>query len=150
MKEEQDNTLKLYHNQYLSFIDLEKLDDWEKAWKGQDKELFEKILFTHGMDPAFGYSIEQALHVPRTERNQRKMDFGPLVRFKERVDKEFEPYRCVEDICRDDPSSFVRSGMRESLNSGVSLNDIIQERLSIHQKLLKNMAEKEKSNKESE
>ena len=31
MKEEQDNTLKLYHNQYLSFVDLEKLDDWEKV-----------------------------------------------------------------------------------------------------------------------
>ena len=36
MNEDFDTTLYAEHNQFLSFLDLELLDDWEEAWKGQN------------------------------------------------------------------------------------------------------------------
>lgn len=150
MKEQFDTTLYAQHNQYLSFVDMEKLDDWNKAWKGQDEKLFNDLLHTNGADLNFGWKIDFALHVPRTEKNQKRFDYGPLIRFKERTDKAFEPYKSVEDICRDDPSSTIRAGMRASLNMGVSINDCMEEALYAHSKLLKNMLEEDKLNKEKE
>lgn len=135
-----DKTLLLYHNQYLSWTDLEKIDGFMEAWKNQDEKKFTEILFTNGMDEAFGWDIGYALHRPRTEN---QAEYGLRITFKERLDKEFEPFRCVEDLARDDKSSAVRYGMRQSLNSGLHLNDAIEEQFSIHQKLLKNLAEKE-------
>lgn len=148
MKEKFDTTLYAQHNQYLSFLDLEKVDGFIEAWKSQDENKFIDILHTNGMDKSFGYKIEQGLHVPRTERNQKKFEYGLRVTFKERTDKAFEPYKSVEDICRDDPSSVIRAGMRASLNLGVSINDCMEEALSVHTKLLKNMLEEDKLNKE--
>ncbi len=147
MKEEFDTILFKYHNQYLSFVDLEKLDDWKKAWNGQDEELFLDILYTHGMDRDYGWKIEYAMHVPRTEKNQRKADYGPMITFKERSDKAFEPYKAVEDVCRDHASSIVRTGMRESLNSGLHLADFIEDELSKHVRYLE-MKNEEKKGKE--
>lgn len=134
-------------DQFLSFLDLEKLDDWEEAFKGQNEELFNKVLYTNGADLDYGWKIEYVLHRPRTSNF---VEYGPVVRFRERRDKEYEPYRDVRDIARTDPSSTVRAGMVESLNAGITLNDAIEERLSIHTKYLKMRSEEKQQSKEKE
>lgn len=131
-------------NQFLSFLDLEKLDNWKEAFNGQNEEMFNQILYTHGCDLSYGWAIETCLHRPRTSN---MIEYGPVIRFKERSDKEFEPYKAVEDIARDHESSFVRAGMQESLNSGLHLADFIEEELSKHVRYLE-MKSEEKKGKE--
>ena len=142
-----DKTLFLQHNQYLSFLDLEKIDGFIEAWKTQDEDKFVEILHTHGMDIEWGWDIDYALHRPRTSN---QVEYGLRVTFKERTDKEFEKYRCVEDLARDDKSSVVRFGMVQSLNSGVHLNDAIEEQFGIDQRLLQKLAEDREKNEKFE
>lgn len=146
MKEDFDTTLYATHNQYLSFLDLELLDDWEEAWKGQNEELFLQILHTNGADLRYGWSLEECLHRPRCSN---QVEYGYVVRFRERQDKEFEPYRAVEDIAKTDPSSTVRAGMVNSLNMGTTISDAIEDALSTRAKLIqvKNESKKGKEKK---
>ena len=146
MNEDFDTTLYLEHNQYLSFLDLELLDDWEEAWKGQNEELFLQILHTNGMDLNYGWQLEECLHRPRCSN---QVEYGYVVRFRERQDKEFEPYRAVEDIAKTDPSSTVRAGMVNSLNMGTTISDAIEDALSTRAKLIqvKNESKKDKEKK---
>ena len=141
-----DEEFATQYDQYLSFHDLEKLDDWRDVLVNEDVDRLEEILYTHGCDMVFGYSLVSDLHQPRTE-NRKVEYFGPRFLFRERRDKEFEPYRHVTDIARTDPSSTVRSGMKESLNAGVSLNDVIEEALSTNVRLLEMKHEKKKGKK---
>lgn len=134
MNKDFDKTLFLEHDTYLSFKDLEKIDNWREVLVSGDTKALESILHTNGCDLSFGYEILSCEHATRTKPHVRH--FGPKVTFRERRDKEFEPYRAVEDICRTHESSVVRYGMRESLNMGVNLNDIIEEQLSTHARLL--------------
>ena len=146
MKENFDTTLYAEHNQYLSFLDLELLDGWEEAWKGQNEELFLKILHTNGADLNYGWNLEECLHRPRCSN---QVEYGYVVRFRERQDKEFEPYRAVEDIAKTDPSSTVRAGMVNSLNMGTTISDAIEDALSTRAKLIqvKNESKKDKEKK---
>ena len=146
MNEDFDTTLYAQHNQYLSFLDLELPDDWEEAWKGQNEELFLEILHTNGADLGYGWNLEECLHRPRCSN---QVEYGYVVRFREREDKEFEPYRAVEDIAKTDPSSTVRAGMVNSLNMGTTISDAIEDALSTRAKLIqvKNESKKDKEKK---
>ena len=146
MNKDFDTTLYATHNQYLSFLDLELLDDWEEAWKGQNEELFLQILHTNGADLNYGWNLEECLHRPRCSN---QVEYGYVVRFRERQDKEFEPYRAVEDIAKTDPSSTVRAGMVNSLNMGTTISDAIEDALSTRAKLIqvKNESKKDKEKK---
>ncbi len=135
-------------DQYLSFKDLEKLDCWRDILLKNDEDLLEEQLFKHGCDLKYGYQIVSQDHTTRT--NPRIAHFGPRILFKERTDEDWiNNYMAIEDVSRVHPSSTVRTGMRESLNNGVNLNDLIEEQLSTHAKLLDiKHEEKEKKGKE--
>lgn len=149
MKEKFDTTLYAEHDSYLSFKDLEKLDQWRDVLVAGDEDKLKEILYKHGADVRYGYQILSCHH--RTATKPFEEYRGPLIRFKQRTDKYWlDKYTSPEDVARLHPSSFVRHGMRESLNMGVSINDCMEEALSIHAKLLKNMAEEDKLNKEKE
>lgn len=137
MKEDFDKTLYLEHDNFLSFRDLQQIDDWRDVLLNEDTKRLEEILYTNGADLAYGYSIESCNHRPKTASAGNDAQFGPLIRFKTRTDKWWiDNVMEAEDIARVHPSSFVRAGMRESLNMGVNLNDIIEEQLSTHTRLL--------------
>ena len=90
--------------------------------------------------------LEECLHRPRCSN---QVEYGYVVRFRERQDKEFEPYRAVEDIAKTDPSSTVRAGMVNSLNMGTTISDAIEDALSTRAKLIqvKNESKKDKEKK---
>lgn len=139
-----DSSNVLEFDQFLSFTDLEKVDGFTDAWKSQDEEKFIEILYKNGMDKRFGYQLGYSLHRPRTSN---QVEYGLRITFKERQDKEFEPYRDVRDIARTDRSSVVRAGMVESLNLGMYLGQIIEDELSKHVRYLE-MKSEEKKGKE--
>lgn len=119
-------------DQFLSFVDLEKHPKWNKAWKEQNQEVFEEVLFDLGADVTQGWSISVCLHRPRTSN---AAEYGPMVRFKERTDKGWESYRDVSDIVRDTESSVARYGMKLSLGDGNCLNDLMVEKLKVSVKV---------------
>lgn len=114
-------------DQYLSFVDLEKLDDWHLAWKGQDKQKFEEILYNNGADLEFGWSVVEGLHRPRTSN---QVDYGPRVTFKERSDKWWvRNMMSVEDIITHVTDEQVRVDLIGMMNQKMSLSEAIEDAL---------------------
>ena len=74
------------YDQYLSFVDVEKHPDWQEAWKTQDLERVNKILYLFGVDITNGWEIEVNTH--RTRLTQQ-IEYGPRFSFSERVDPEW-------------------------------------------------------------
>lgn len=72
------------YDQYLSFVDVENVVGFQEAWKAQDKEKVEAILFSLGVDLENGYEIEINTH--RTRISQQ-IEYGPRFSFSERKDK---------------------------------------------------------------
>jgi len=72
------------YDQYLSFVDVENVVGFQEAWKAQDKEKVESILFSLGVDLENGYEVEVNTH--RTRISQQ-IEYGPRFSFSERKDK---------------------------------------------------------------
>lgn len=83
------------YNQYLSFVDLEQHPEWNDAWKNQDKERVEAILYSLGADISNGWSIEVNLHRTRTTN---KVEYGPRFCYTQRKDKAWQKWLSVEDL----------------------------------------------------
>lgn len=102
-------------DQYLSFLDLEYHKDWEAAWVGQDEKLFEQVLQEMGADLSTGWEITDCLH---RSRFSGKVDRGPRVVFKERVDDYWiRNGMAVEDMVRSTKSEISRVGCMLALNN---------------------------------
>jgi hypothetical protein len=86
------------YDQYLSFLDLEEHPDWMAAWKAQDKEKVEEILYSMGCEIDAGYEIEVLMH---RSRITQKVDYGPRVSYMERQDRVWkESGMSIEDQIR--------------------------------------------------
>lgn len=96
------------YNQYVSFYDLEMYEpEWEKAWKSQDKEKVESILYNWGCDVNYGWEIEVHHHRPRTSKS---CEYGPRFQFKERTDKEWQKTgMSFEDRIANTKDSFLKA-----------------------------------------
>lgn len=75
------------YDQYLSFLDLEQHPDWMEAWKAQDKDKVDQILYSMGCDLNCGYEVEVLLH---RSRLSKQVEYGPRMSFKMREDKEWK------------------------------------------------------------
>jgi hypothetical protein len=85
-------------DQYLSFCDVELIPGWMEAWKAQDQEKVEEILYSAGVDIQNGYEVEINTH--RTRLTQ-KIEYGPRFSFSERQDKVWkESGMSIEDQIR--------------------------------------------------
>lgn len=87
-------------NQYLSFVDLEKDSHFVSAWKAQDLNVIEAILYKYGCDIKSGWVLNYCQHRPRTSNQAVN---SVRFEFKERSDKEFiaSGMKAVEDIIND-------------------------------------------------
>lgn len=86
------------YDQYLSFVDVEQHPEWLEAWKAQDKEKVDAILYSFGVDLENGYEVEINTH--RTRLTQ-KIEYGPRFSFSERQDKVWkESGMSIEDQIR--------------------------------------------------
>lgn len=87
-------------NQFLSWVDLEKDPHFVSAWKAQDLNVIEAILYKYGCDIKSGWILNYCQHRPRTS-NQAV--HSVRFEFKERSDKEFiaSGMKAVEDIIND-------------------------------------------------
>lgn len=72
------------YDQYLSFVDVENVEGFQEAWKAQDKEKVDAILYSLGVDLENGYEVEVNTH--RTRISQQ-VEYGPRFSFSERKDK---------------------------------------------------------------
>lgn len=72
--------------QYLSYADLEKLDDWYEAMPLEEPEKFKEILWKHGLDHTKGITIRECRHRCRTSN---KVVFCKRVECVERTDREW-------------------------------------------------------------
>lgn len=120
-------------DQYLTQLDLEMHPFWNTAWKGQNQDAFERILYDFGCDPEYGYSIEMGLARARRKdlKPYQQVEYGVVVRFKERTDPDWAEFRAIEDIVRDNvgglTAALARVGMIESLGSSANpLNEAIE------------------------
>lgn len=99
-------------DQYLSFHDMEQVPGWNEAWKEQDEEKVEAILYSVGVDVSCGWEIEVNTH--RTRISQQ-VEYGPRFSFKARVDKEWEKIgMSIEDRianCQDISLQMMLQGM---------------------------------------
>lgn len=75
------------YDQYLSFVDVENVVGFQEAWKSQDKEKVDAILYSLGVDLENGYEVEVNTH--RTRISQQ-VEYGPRFSFTERTDKEWQ------------------------------------------------------------
>lgn len=75
------------YDQYLSFVDVENVVGFQEAWKAQDKEKVDAILYSLGVDLENGYEVEVNTH--RTRISQQ-VEYGPRFSFSERTDKEWQ------------------------------------------------------------
>lgn len=75
------------YDQYLSFVDVENVEGFQEAWKAQDKEKVDAILYSLGVDLENGYEVEVNTH--RTRISQQ-VEYGPRFSFSERTDKEWQ------------------------------------------------------------
>lgn len=96
------------YNQYLSFLDLERDPEWNVAWKSQDKEKVEELLYKYGADLKYGWEVEVILHRPRTSN---AAEYGPKINFVERTDAEFAPYVSTEDMIANTKDSFLKADL---------------------------------------
>ena len=93
------------YNQYLSFVDLELDSEWNIAWKAQDKEKVEQLLYKYGADIRYGFDVEVCLHRPRVSNS---IEHGPKIVFKERTDKEWLPYMSTEDRIANTTDAYLK------------------------------------------
>lgn len=100
------------YDQYLSFVDVEAHPQWQEAWKNQDKELVDAILYSFGCNIENGYEIEVNTH--RTRLTQQ-IEYGPRFSFSQRTDKEWEKSgMSIEDQirnCKDVTLQSMLNGM---------------------------------------
>lgn len=112
-------------DQYLGQLDMERHPLWDKAWKGQDKEAFEKILNDLGADLDYGYDFRVCLY---RSRMTNKVEYGVRVGFRERTDKWWtDNMMCTSDIVRNTHDSIRATGMRLGLNEDCALNEVMIE-----------------------
>lgn len=93
------------YNQFLSFVDLERDPEWNDAWKVQNKQKVEELLYKYGADIRYGFDVEVCTHRPRTSN---AIEHGPKIVFKERSDKEWLPFLSTEDMIANTKDSFMR------------------------------------------
>lgn len=129
LRQEQFNQPHEY-DQYLTQVDLEIHPEWETAFKTGDRSVFERVLHELGADLRYGYS-EEIAHV-RARRNDlppsKQVQYGMLVRFKERTDKWWVSNMMeVSDIVRNTKNSLRATGMRESLMEDSPMNAAMME-----------------------
>lgn len=94
------------YNQYLSFLDLELDPEWNAAWKAQDKEKVEELLYKYGADIRYGFDVEVCTHRPRVSH---QIEHGPKIVFKERTDKEWLPYMSTEDRIANTTDAYLKA-----------------------------------------
>lgn len=112
-------------DQYLGQLDMERHPLWEKAWIGQDKEAFEKVLYDLGADLDHGYEFNVCLY---RSRMTNKVEYGVRVSFKERTDKWWtDNMMATSDIVRNTHNSIRATGMRMGLNEECALNEVMVE-----------------------
>lgn len=75
------------YDQYLSFVDVENVVGFQEAWKAQDKEKVDAVLYSLGVDLENGYEVEVNTH--RTRISQQ-VEYGPRFSFSERRDQEWQ------------------------------------------------------------
>lgn len=110
-------------NQYLSFVDLERHPDWESAWKSQDRDKVEKILYAMGCDIDNGWEIEVNSHRTRTTN---QIEYGPRFVFKERVDPVWQKTgMSVDDIARNSTDVDMRIDLMTMNNVGSTTESLI-------------------------
>ena len=95
-------------NQYLSFLDLELDPEWNTAWKSQNKQKVEELLYKYGADIRYGFDVEVCLHRPRVSNS---IEHGPKIVFKERTDKEWLPYMSTEDMIANTSDSYMKADL---------------------------------------
>ncbi|ANA49128.1 hypothetical protein PMW_03 [Pseudomonas phage phiPMW] len=118
-------------DQYLTQLDLMLHPKWKEFVKGDDS-VFETILHDFGADLKFGFTSE--VETVRARRKDlypyQQVQTGLVVRFRERRDKAWEPYRCITDIVRTNigttTDALARVGMMESLGTTNPLNEAIE------------------------
>lgn len=112
-------------NQYLGQLDMERHPLWEAAWKGQNQDLFEKILYDLGADLSYGYAFNVCLY---RSRMTNKVEYGVRVSFTERTDKWWvDNMMNVSDLVRETKNSIRATGMRMALNEESPLNEVMLE-----------------------
>ena len=103
-----DNDYTDDFNQYLSFLDLELDPEWNTAWKSQNKQKVEELLYKYGADIRYGFDVEVCLHRPRVSNS---IEHGPKIVFKERTDKEWLPYMSTEDMIANTTDSYMKADL---------------------------------------
>ena len=103
-----DNDYTDDFNQYLSFLDLERDPEWNTAWKSQNKQKVEELLYKYGADIRYGFDVEVCLHRPRVSNS---IEHGPKIVFKERTDKEWLPYMSTEDMIANTSDSYMKADL---------------------------------------
>ena len=103
-----DNDYTDDFNQYLSFLDLELDPEWNTAWKSQNKQKVEELLYKYGADIRYGFDVEVCLHRPRVSNS---IEHGPKIVFKERTDKEWLPYMSTEDMIANTSDSYMKADL---------------------------------------
>lgn len=112
-------------DQYLSFLDMEKHPLWDEAWKGQNAEKFDQILYDMGADLSKGWEITMCLHRARTSNN---VEYGPRVSFVERQDKWWvSNMMATSDIVRNTHDSIRATGMRQAINEDSPLHEVMMD-----------------------
>lgn len=95
-------------NQFLSFVDLERDPEWNVAWREQDEQKVEELLYKYGADIQYGWTVEVCLHRPRTSNSA---EYGPKVNFVERTDKEWLPFLSTEDMIAATTDSYLKADL---------------------------------------
>lgn len=103
-----DNDYTDDFNQYLSFLDLERDPEWNTAWKSQNKQKVEELLYKYGADIRYGFDVEVCLHRPRVSNS---IEHGPKIVFKERTDKEWLPYMSTEDQIANTTDAYLKADL---------------------------------------
>lgn len=111
------------YNQYLSFLDLEEHPEWMVAWKAQNKQKVEEILYSMGCDVSLGYEIEVLLH---RSRISNKVEYGPRVSYKERSDKTWQDSgMSIEDQINNCSDSSLKSVLMGMNRRGFGKCDVV-------------------------
>jgi hypothetical protein len=115
-------------DQYLGQLDMERHPLWESAWRGQNQDEFETILYDLGADLNYGYDFRVCLH---RSRMTSKVECGLRVGFRERSDKWWvDNMMDTSDIVRNTHDSIRATGMRMGLNEDSPLNEVMMDQAS--------------------
>lgn len=112
------------YDQYLSFLDLEQHPDWLEAWKAQDKDKVDRILYSMGCDLTCGYEVEVLLH---RSRLSKQVEYGPRMSFKMREDKEWKRTgMSIEDQIYTEQDYSLKSTLEGMNRHGVGKCDTVK------------------------